>query len=146
MDDYPTDNDEVLNGQHRVVIDFLTNSQEMRQTAKSSLKQSMYAGGGALAGGFILGPVGGLVGGIAGSVAGFLHADDYDGAVLAMSKLEGARKDALLKGVGAVLMAAGATARQFESAEAFQSALKEFAAQPAVRQQIWNACRNAVNP
>jgi hypothetical protein len=33
--------------QHNELIDFLTNSRDMRQTAKSSLKQAAYAGGAA---------------------------------------------------------------------------------------------------
>jgi hypothetical protein len=41
---------------------------------------------------FILGPVGGLVGGIGGSIVGYLQSDNYDGAVLAILKIEGERR------------------------------------------------------
>jgi len=64
----------------------------MRETAKSSMKQSLFAASGAFAGSFIGGPVGGLVGGIAGSVIGFIKSDDYDGAIVILTRLEGERK------------------------------------------------------
>jgi hypothetical protein len=130
--------------QHNELVAFLTGSAEMRKTAKSSIKQSLYAGSGALAGGFFLGPVGGLIGGIAGSVLGFLQADDYDGAVLAICKLEDNRRQVLMKSVGQVLMAAGASAQQFQTSDAFRGALANLAARRDVREQLWNACAEAV--
>ena len=99
MDDYPAaepiPDPNLVDAQHNELIDFLTNSREMRQTAKSSLKQAAYASGGALAGGFLLGPVGGMVGGIFGSIIGFVKADNYDGAILSVCKLDSAHKKAL---------------------------------------------------
>ena len=86
----------------------------MRNTAKSSLKQSMFAGGAAFAGSMIAGPVGGLVGG---SVIGFLNSDDYDGAVKLIMDLESERHQALMKEIGCVLMAAGASVRELRSDE-----------------------------
>lgn len=49
MDDYPA-GDPIpdlgdVDSQHNELVDFLQNSREMRQTAKSSLKQAAYAGG-----------------------------------------------------------------------------------------------------
>jgi hypothetical protein len=59
MDDYPAaDPIPDIGIQHDELIDYLTNSRDMRKTAKSSMKQAMYAGGAALAGGFLLGPIG----------------------------------------------------------------------------------------
>lgn len=144
MDDYPASDPipdpNLVEGQFNELIHFLTHSQEMRQTAKSSLKQSLFAGGGALVGGFLLGPVGGLVGGIAGSLIGFAQAGEYDGAVLAICKLEGSERHVLMEAVGQVLMSAGATANQFQSSALFREKLIELAAQPTVRDQLWNAC------
>ena len=82
---------------HASLMEFLTESDSMRTTAKNSLKQSLYAGGGAFAGSFIGGPVGGLVGGIAGSLVGFFKSDDYDGLLLAVSKIDDAHRTKLLK-------------------------------------------------
>uniref|UniRef100_A0A7S4SPI3 Uncharacterized protein n=1 Tax=Ditylum brightwellii TaxID=49249 RepID=A0A7S4SPI3_9STRA len=130
---------------HNELMHFLTQSQEMRKTAKGSLKQSLYAASGAFAGSFLLGPVGGLAGGVAGSVVGYLKSDDYDGALLEVVKLEGERRERLMKEVGKVLMSAGATARQLESAEAFRDALASFAEQEAVRDGVWRACLHAVH-
>jgi len=82
---------------HASLMEFLTESESMRKTAKSSLKQSMYAGGGAFAGSFIGGPVGGLIGGIAGSLVGFFQSDGYDGLLLAVSKIDDTHRTHLLK-------------------------------------------------
>jgi hypothetical protein len=81
------DPDILIDGQHHELINFLTNSRDMRQAARSSLKQAAYTGSGALAGGFLLGPIGGMVGGIAGSIIGFVKSDGYDGALLTIYKL-----------------------------------------------------------
>lgn len=70
------------------LMTFLSESRAMRKTAKSAVKQSLYAASGAFAGSFVGGPVGGLVGGVVGSVVGFLQSDDYDGAIVAMTKLD----------------------------------------------------------
>jgi hypothetical protein len=148
MDDYPASDPipepNLVDAQYSELVHFLTNSREMRKSAKSSIKQSLYAGSGALAGGFLLGPIGGLVGGIAGSLVGFVQADEYDGALLAICKLEGARKQVLMQSVGSVLMTAGATAQQFETVEAFKNSLLELASHPNVRRELWNVCRQAV--
>ena len=82
---------------HAGLMEFLTESDSMRKTAKNSLKQSLYAGAGAFAGSFIGGPVGGLVGGIGGSLVGFFKSDDYDGLLLAVSKIDDAHRTKLLK-------------------------------------------------
>jgi hypothetical protein len=96
--------------------------------------------GGALAGGFLLGPVGGLVGGICGSILGFINSDNYDGALVSMSKLDEEQKKTLMTRVGQVLVAAGATAQQLNSESAFKDTLVTFALQPNVREEIWKAC------
>lgn len=67
--------------QHRELMEFLTDNAQMRETARNALKQGLWAGSGAIAGGLLLGPIGGLVGGIGGSVIGFLRADEYNGVV-----------------------------------------------------------------
>jgi predicted component of type VI protein secretion system len=88
--------------------------------------------------------VGGLIGGIAGSIVGFFQADDYSGIVQQLAGLPEERKDVLLSEVRSALTRAGATAKQFESAEAFRGALTEYASQPTVRDQIWRACVHAM--
>ena len=150
MDDYPAadpfpDLDETtLNAQHNELIQFLTNSREMRQTARSSLKQAAWAGSGALAGGFLLGPVGGMVGGIVGSVVGFIKADEYDGAVLEICKLDETHKKQLLTKVGQVLIMAGATASQLNTTAAFHETLVHLASSRSVRDDLWNACLDSL--
>ena len=87
---------------------------------------------------------GGLVGGITGSIIGFMQADQYDGAVQQLLQLEGARREQLMQAVGGVLKAAGASAIQFESPEAFRGALVELATRRQVRDQLWQACLRAM--
>jgi hypothetical protein len=144
MDDYPAaepiPGPSLVDIQHSELIDFLTNSRDMRQTAKSSLKQAAYGGGAALAGGFLLGPIGGLVGGIAGSIIGFLKSDNYDGAILAVCKLEDAQKQILMQRVGQVLISAGATLQQLDSGTIFRDTLVNLASRRNVRDDLWNAC------
>ena len=96
--------------------------------------------GGALAGGFLLGPIGGMVGGICGSIIGFVQSDNYDGALLAICKLDEPQKKALMTRVGQVLIAAGATAQHMNSPNAFRDTLISFASQKTVREELWNAC------
>lgn len=74
------------------LMKFLSESQNMRETAKNSLKQSLYAATGAFAGSFALGPIGGLLGGVSGSILGYLQSDNYDGAIIALTKLESERQ------------------------------------------------------
>lgn len=75
---------------------FLSESHSMRKTAKSAVKQSLYAASGAFAGSFVGGPIGGLVGGVVGSIVGFLQSDDYDGAIVALTKLDEIRRKVFL--------------------------------------------------
>lgn len=148
MDDYPAAEDvpnPATEFQYRELMQFLTESHEMRNAARGSVKQGLCAAAGAIAGGFVLGPVGGLVGGIGGSIYGFLTASDYDGALVQIMKLERDQQERLMTEVGGVLRAAGATANQFESPEAFRATLAEFAAQNSVRDQIWRACIEATS-
>jgi len=126
MDDYPAADsipEPSASIFHGELVDFLTNNQAMRKTARSALKQSLWAGGGALGGAFLMGPVGGLMGGIIGSVVGFLKSDEYDGALLAVMTLDGTQREALIGEVAQVLTVAGATA-SMQSTEAFHKLLK----------------------
>ena len=99
MDDF-TPRDE----NYSELMTFLTGNNQMRNTARSALKQGMWAAGGAT--------MGGMVGGIAGSIIGFVKSDPYDGMLHQLTNLESHRQTALLKEVGGVLMAAGATTQQ----------------------------------
>jgi outer membrane lipoprotein SlyB len=98
MDDIPVmnadvdSNGEEFNEAHSELVRFLTQSQEMRTTARGALKQSLWAAGGTFAGAILGGPIGGLVGGITGSVLGLLKSDNYDGALLHIVQLEGHRR------------------------------------------------------
>ena len=78
---------------HSELVRFLTESREMRNTARNSVKHSLWAGIGAFTGAMMLGPMGGLAGGVAGSIAGFLQGDPYDGAVLAILKLQNQQRE-----------------------------------------------------
>eukprot|EP00339_Tiarina_fusa_P024873 CAMPEP_0117037706 /NCGR_PEP_ID=MMETSP0472-20121206/26584_1 /TAXON_ID=693140 ORGANISM="Tiarina fusus, Strain LIS" /NCGR_SAMPLE_ID=MMETSP0472 /ASSEMBLY_ACC=CAM_ASM_000603 /LENGTH=150 /DNA_ID=CAMNT_0004747739 /DNA_START=74 /DNA_END=529 /DNA_ORIENTATION=- len=144
MDDYPAaepiPDPDLVDGQHHELINFLTNSRDMRKAARSSVKQAAFAGSGAIAGGFLLGPVGGMVGGIAGSIIGFIKADDYDGALLAICKLPEDQKQVLMKRVGQVLIAAGAGATQLGTIDGFRETLADLASRRSVRDDLWNAC------
>jgi hypothetical protein len=147
MDDYPAAEpipEPYVSFQYGELMHFLTESQQMRRTARNAVKQSLWAAGGALGGAFLMGPIGGLVGGIFGSIIGFVRSDEYDGALMAIMKLEGARREQLMREVGQVLMAAGATTRDFQSADAFREALYGYAEQDSVRNGVWRACLHSI--
>lgn len=129
---------------HGELIRFLTNNRDMRKTARSALKQGLWAGGGAMTGGMIMGPVGGLVGGIAGSLIGFFKAEDYDGVVLQLTKLNQQQRQFLLAEVGQVLVKAGATTQQLATVDNFRKALYTYALQENVREGMWQACLSAM--
>ena len=145
MDDYPASEPipDVVDSQHRELMDFLTNNPEMRKAAKKSLQQGLFAGGGAVAGGLLLGPIGGLVGGIAGSLVGFLRSTDYDGLLQQIGKVEDSRKAVLVQQVRQVLLDAGATG-PLSSADEFRGALLNLASHGAVRDQVWRACLDSI--
>eukprot|EP00980_Cylindrotheca_fusiformis_P007241 scaffold1525_cov142-Cylindrotheca_fusiformis.AAC.41 len=144
MDDYPAadpiPDPSNTRMQHEELMDFLQNSSDMRKAAKSSMKQALYAGGAALMGGFLLGPIGGMVGGVAGSIVGYFKADNYDGAVMCLNELEPEQKKLLVKRVGQVLVAAGATTSQLSTQTAFRDTLVNLCSSPGVRDDVWNAC------
>jgi hypothetical protein len=145
MDDYPAsdpipDPDIAGDIRYSTLMDYMSNSREMREAATSSLKQAMWAGSGALMGGFMLGPVGGLVGGIAGSLVGFARSPSYDGMLVQLCQLNDEQKKVLLMRVGEVLIAAGATAQGMDTATAFRDTLISYASQRSVRESLWNAC------
>jgi hypothetical protein len=114
MDDYPDPaaDPAATEFQYRELMQFLTESREMRNAARGSVKQGLSAAAGAIAGGFVLGPIGGLVGGIGGSIYGFLTAGDYDGCLVQIMALEKDKQTRLMAEVGGVLRAAGASAQQ----------------------------------
>lgn len=149
MNDYDDDHQpNVIDEQHRVLLDFMTNNDDMKKAAKSSLKQGMYAGGGAVAGGLLIGPVGGVIGGITGSIIGFMQSDNYSGMLQQMMILDATRKSHLIDAVKATLINAGASSTDrsiFTSPDAFRATLAQFAAQRTVRDQIWKACIDAIN-
>ena len=136
---------EVTEQQHRELMQFLTNNSQMRETARSALKQAAWAGGGAVAGGLLLGPLGGLVGGIAGSVMGFLQSNPYDGVVQHIGQLPEQHRSTLVKSVGKVLVDAGASPSELTNPEAFRDRLVEFASRGPVRDQIWKVCMEVMD-
>lgn len=145
MDDYPgaepiPEPAGDIDARYSTLLEFLTDNSEMRKVAKSSFKQALWSGAGAMGGGLVFGAVGGLVGGIAGSIYGFMTTPNYDGALVHLCGLPEEEKKALLTRVGQVLMAAGAAAHTMNSQAAFRDALMMYAAQPSVRNGLWNAC------
>ena len=148
MDNYYTDPaDEPIpgpEGMYSELIRFLRESGDMRNTAKSSIRQSLWAGGGALMGGLLLGPVGGLVGGVTGSLVGFFQTVDYDGILVQIMNLNPQQRDFLLADVAKVLTNAGATTQQLSSLRGFRDTLGMYAQQPAVRDAIWKSCLDAM--
>eukprot|EP01083_Nonionella_stella_P087289 242754_1 len=144
MDDIPEyDTYSSSEAHYSELMNFLSESSSMRQTAKSSMKQSLYAASGAFAGSFVGGPIGGLVGGVAGSIVGFIKGDDYDGAIVALTKLERDRQQRLMKEVFVILKTAGSSLQSLQNIEAFRETLFSFAQQEHVRNGIWSACVNS---
>lgn len=127
------------------LTEFLTENDDMKKAAVNSMKQGLLAGGGAVAGGMVLGPIGGLVGGIVGSVVGFAQAPKYQGVVQHVLQLQdGPQKEMLLKQVCTTLVQAGANSN-FQSGTEFKRALVSMAGQRRVREQIWGACLEAMS-
>lgn len=93
MDDIPNIPTDSEDEYHSELMKFLSESSDMRKTARGALKQSLFSAGGAFVGAFVGGPVGGLIGGIAGSLTGFINSDDYDGAIVAITNLQSDRKN-----------------------------------------------------
>lgn len=131
--------------QHRELMDFLTNNSQMRETARNALKQALWSGGAAVAGGMLLGPIGGLVGGIAGSVVGFMQSNPYDGIVQHLGQLPVEHRGKLVQSVGKVLVDAGASPAELSAPGAFQAKLRDLASRGPVREHIWRACMDVMN-
>jgi len=129
---------------HAELSEFLVDNVEMKKAAKHSLRQGLYAGGGAVAGGMIGGPVGGLIGGVIGSLVGYFQSDDYNGVVQQVMVLPEERQVRLIKGVRQILATAGATTN-LRTVQGFRQGLIEMAARPSVREQVWRACLDAVD-
>ena len=149
MDDYPgaepiPEPAGDIDARYSTLMEFLTDNSEMKKVAKSSLKQALWSGAGAMGGGLVFGAVGGLVGGIAGSIYGFMSTPNYDGALVHLCGLPEEEKKALLTRVGQVLITAGATAQTMNSQDAFKAALMTYASQPSVRNGLWDACAEAL--
>mmetsp|Transcript_40357 Transcript_40357/g.40921 ORF Transcript_40357/g.40921 Transcript_40357/m.40921 type:complete len:154 (-) Transcript_40357:96-557(-) len=147
MDNYPAADpipDPSMAVDYETLMDFLSTSKEMKQTATSSLKQALWAGSAAMAGGMAFGPVGGLVGGITGSLIGFMNSSNYDGVMVHLHKLDESSKKELLTKVRQVLVVAaagaGAGKGDFACVESFRDKLLIYASQPSVRENLWNAC------
>jgi hypothetical protein len=152
MDDYPAGDpipepsgDIDIDGQYTTLMDYLSNSNDMRKLAKSSFQQALWSGAAAMAGGVFFGPVGGLVGGITGSIVGFMKTPDYDGMVLVLCKLDEPQKKSLMKKVGQVLIAAGAASQSMTTQDAFRDALLTYASSREVREGLWNACLDTLH-
>lgn len=150
MDDYPAADPipDPVNGfdtRYGTLMEFLSSSREMRQTATSSFKQALWAGSGAMGGGLIFGPIGGMIGGIAGSIIGFAKSSDYDGAVHHLCKLDMPSQNELLKKVGQILVAAGAATRGISTSNDLRDALLMYASQQNVRDDLWNACLESLH-
>ena len=138
-------NNDVTEEQHRELMEFLTHNSQMRETARNAVKQALWSGAGAVAGGLLLGPIGGLVGGIGGSVVGFLRADEYNGVVQQLGQLPEQHRSVLVQSVGKVLVDAGASPLELTTPGVFQAKLFEFASRGPVRDQIWKACMDVMN-
>ena len=150
MDDYPAadpipDPVEGYDARYTTLMDFLSTSKEMKQTATSSFKQALFAGSGAMAGGMVFGPLGGLIGGVAGSLIGYVKSSDYDGVMVHLCKLDPNSKKELLTRVGQVLVAAGAATKGIDTNINFRDTLLTYASQQGVRDNLWNACLDSLH-
>jgi hypothetical protein len=123
------------------IIEFLMDTPEMRKSAKHIHKHALFAGGGMAVGQMLLGPLGGMI-------AEFLEiwsdSSRRNRVVLCRKLNEGTRKDRIVQEVGKVLMTAGATAKQFETADAFRAALVQLASQRNGCDQVWKVCQEVV--
>lgn len=79
-----------------------------------------------------------------GSIVGYKSSNDYDGAIVAIRGLEVGRRDELIKVVGGVLAAAGASVGELSTLEGYRESLVTFAEQEEVRNSLWEACVNSV--
>lgn len=131
--------------QHNELVYYLTRSPEVHATTSRALKQAVYAGGGVLVGGVVFGPLGGLVGGIVGSFMGYAKSENYKGVVSHLARLNEDQRKTLLRKVGSVLTAAGATESQLSTAQNFRTTLINLASQDQVRDAIWKACVETVH-
>ena len=59
-------------------------------------------------------------------------------------KLEAGRRKQLIDEVTKVLIAAGATANSLQLNDGFQTALRQYAEQDAVRDGVWRACMHSL--
>lgn len=145
MDDYPaSDPIPNMDESYSSLMDFLRHNDALRNTARNAMAQGAWSGGGALAGGLLGGPVGGLVGGIIGSVVGFVQADEYEGALQNLNSLPQPQRQALVRSVASILTAAGGSKLLLTSTSEFQKSLVSLAEQESVRNQIWQACVDAM--
>ena len=148
MDDYPAAEPvpdmSRVNFQYTEIVSFLRDNDEMRKTARNALKQGLIAGASTVGGALLFGPIGGLIGGIAGSILGFQQADEYDGVITHVMKLEGRSRIRLVDSIRVALTAAGASLKHFESPEIFRTALTEFVSKEQVREKVWHACVDAI--
>jgi len=127
---------------HHELTEFLLDNREMHKAARHGLAQGLWAGGGAVAGGLLLGPVGGLIGGVAGSVVGFFRSENYNGVVQQVLELDEDRQRRLVRGVQQVLATAGAA--NLATPSGFRAGLVEFASRAAVRDKVWHAIEDAI--
>jgi hypothetical protein len=130
---------------YRELLAFLNESPDFRQAARSSLQQGLYSGGGAVAGGLILGPVGGLLGGIVGSIVGFNKSDSYDGVMYQLRQLPPAQQRKLLQTVAVIAQGAVSAGFAINSPNALHTALMAAASNRAIRDQVWQACTHAMD-
>jgi len=73
---------------HSELLRFLSESNDMKQALKGSIKQGLYSFAGTVAGGLLLGPAGALAGSLIGAGAGYARSEDYDGIIVAVSELD----------------------------------------------------------
>ena len=150
---------------HAELLAFLRESNDMRTAAKHSVKQGLWAGGGAVAGGLVAGPVGGLVGGVAGSVMGFFQSEDYDGAIQQLMQLPEAQQSRFVQAVTKLLAQYHLTSSNqrrstgdglddddddmngffVNTPQAFRNTLSELAKRRDVRQELWRLCKQALD-
>ena len=149
---------------HAELLAFLRESNDMRTAAKHSVKQGLWAGGGAVAGGLVAGPVGGLVGGVAGSVMGFFQSEDYDGAIQQLMQLPEAQQSRFVQAVTKLLAQYHLTSNNqrrstgngvdddddmngffVNTPQAFRNTLSALAKRRDVRQELWRLCKQALD-
>lgn len=143
MSNTSDDYDPVTEFQYDELIYYLTHSPEIH--AKTALARTVYACGGVCIGAQLFGLIGILFCGIAGCCMGYSKSVNYHVLVSHLAQLNHIQRKRLLRKVGFLLMAAGATESQLSTPQQYRTTIFRLTLQGQVRLSIWKACLEAAD-